>query len=137
MTIVARAMTTREMLAMPGEGIERELIDGRLREIPATARDRWHGASAAQLGYVLVQWLVQQSEPRGKVLCDAGFRLRRDPDTSVGIDVAYVSAEVVRNTSESFPYLDGAPVLAAEIIALTDRRQGIAEKVRIYLDAGV
>ena len=35
------------------------------------------------------------SEPRGEVLSgEAAFRLRRDPDSTFGIDLAYISAEM-------------------------------------------
>src|SRR6266550_2206960 len=105
-------MTTEEMLALPDNGMERDLIGGRLRERPVTIRDRGHSRATVRLGHLLELWLEQQPEPRGEVVGgEAGFRLQRDPDTSVGIDVAYVSAEVARNTPESFPYIEGPPVL--------------------------
>ena len=41
----------------------------------------------------------QQPTPRGEILVgDAAFRLRRNPDTTVGIDLAYVSAEMAAQT---------------------------------------
>jgi hypothetical protein len=82
-------MTTEEMLALPDNGVERELIGGQLRERPGTRRNRDHCESSALLTSLMVVWLRQQPEPRGLVVVgEAGFRLQRGPDTSVAIDVA-------------------------------------------------
>src|SRR5690242_18673428 len=115
-------MTTEEMLALPDNGVERELIAGRLRERAVTRRNYAHSVASAFLTHMLVEWLRQQPEPRGRVVVgEAGFRLRRDPDTSVGIDVAYISAEVVRDSPRSFPYVEGVPVLAVEVLSPSDQ----------------
>src|SRR5215217_3565139 len=88
-------MTTEEMLALPQNGVERELVAGHLRERPVTRRNHGHSRATIRVGSLLERWLEQQPEPRGEVVGgEAGFRLRRNPDTSVGIDIAYVSAEV-------------------------------------------
>jgi hypothetical protein len=39
-------MTTAQLLALPDDGVERELIRGELRERPTTRRNRLHAASA-------------------------------------------------------------------------------------------
>lgn len=136
--VPSRLRTTEEMLALPENGYERELIEGRLWEKPKTRRNRWHSRASARIGYLLEDWLVRQPEPRGEIVTgDAGFRLGRDPDTSVGIDLAYVSAELVRATPQDAPYFEGAPVLAVEILSPSDQREEITEKVRAYLKAGV
>src|SRR5437879_4892815 len=94
-TAVLGEMTTEELLEMPENGVERELIRGELYEEPMSERNRRHARIVGKLGQLLQNWLVQQAEPRGEVLVgDAGFRLRRKPDTTVGIDVAYISAEL-------------------------------------------
>jgi Uma2 family endonuclease len=131
-------MTTEEMLALPEDGIDRELIRGELRERPMTKRNRWHSRSTIRLGYLLEEWLERQPEPRGEVVGgEAGFRLRRGPDTTVGIDLAYVSAEVVASTPEHAVFFEGPPILAVEILSPSDRHEEVSVKVRAYLDAGV
>src|SRR5690349_20342695 len=88
-------LTTEDLLALPENGTDRELIRGELREKPVTRRNRRHSRTMVRIGYLLERWLQRQPEPRGEVVCgEAGFRLLRNPDTTVGIDVAYVSAEV-------------------------------------------
>lgn len=131
-------MTTEEMLKLPENGTDRDLIRGELREHPVTVRNRWHSSAMMQIGSLLVQWWVKQPEPRGKVVGgEVGFRLLRNPDTTVGIDVAYVSAEVVKNTPKSMPYFDGPPVLAVEILSPSDTQKDITEKIELYREAGV
>ena len=131
-------MTTEALLALPQNGVERWLIRGQLREKPLTVRNRWHSSIMAQITHLLKSWLDQQPEPRGSVLCgEAGCRLRRNPDTTVGIDVVYVSAELAAQESEGTSLIDGVPVLVVEILSPSDRLEEIDEKVDDYLSAGV
>jgi Uma2 family endonuclease len=134
-------MTTEELLALPDDGVERWLIRGQLREkrdTDMTKRNRFHSRVMVRVGKFLDNWLDQQPEPRGAVLCgEAGVRLRHDPDTTVGVDVVYVSAAVyVRQTDES-TVIDGVPVLVVEILSPNDTVEEVNEKVDDYLDAGV
>jgi Uma2 family endonuclease len=131
-------MTTEEMLALPENGMDRELINGEIREYPMAKRNQWHATTEVKISQVLANWLDQHPELGGKIVGgEAGFRLRRNPDTTVGIDVAYVSAEVVRNTPREAAFFEGPPVLAVEILSPSDRQEEIAEKVRAYLESGV
>src|SRR5262245_50194587 len=115
-----RVMTTEELLALPEAGPDRWLIRGQLREksaqpreIPRTIRNRAHSRIMVRVGKFLDNWLDQQPAPRGSVLCgEAGVRLRRNPESTVGVDVAYVSAEMAARQSEDTTLIDGAPVLA-------------------------
>jgi len=131
-------MTTEEMLALPENGMDRELIRGQLREKPMTMRNHRHSRVEARVAKHLGNWLDTQPEPRGEVVSgEAGFRLRRDPDTSVGIDVAYVSPELAATTPDSVAFFDGVPVLAVEILSPSDRQEEIDEKIALYLESGV
>src|SRR5687768_7956960 len=121
-------MTTEELLALPDDGVERWLINGQLREKreasgkkPVTIRNRFHSAIMACVVYVLKEWCYRQPEPRGAVLCgEAGVRLRRDPDVTVGVDVVYVSAVVYARQTGATSLIDGVPVLAVEILSPDD-----------------
>jgi Uma2 family endonuclease len=131
-------MNTDELLALPEDGFERELIRGQLRERPMTRRNPQHSEVVITVGYLLKHWLIQQPKPRGRVLGgEAGFRIRRDPDTTVGIDVAYISAELAASTPRKAGLVDGVPVLAVEVLSPYDVHEEISEKVQEYLDAGV
>jgi Uma2 family endonuclease len=136
--VEAPLMTTEELLALPEDGVRRELIRGRLKEEPMTVRNHRHSGIEARVTQLLFNWLDGQPEPRGKIVCgEAGFRLRHDPDSTVGVDVAYASAEQLARTPETAVYLEGPPILAVEILSPPDKYEDITEKVQEYLDAGV
>jgi Uma2 family endonuclease len=133
----AEEMTTEEILALPESGVKRWLIRGELREKPLVLSNLTHGRIMVRVVCLLQAWLEKQPRPRGEVLCgEVGVRLQRNPDTKVGIDVAYLSAELARCQSES-GLIEGAPVLAAEILSPNDTQEEINEKVDGYLQAGV
>lgn len=131
-------MTTEELIALPENGVDRELVRGELREKPMTKRNRRHSRAEARLALLLGKWLERQPEPRGEILDgDAGFRIRRNPDTTVGIDVAYISAELSAATPENATYVEGVPVLAVEILSPSEKLEDIGDKVQEYLERGV
>jgi len=134
-----KLLTAEEFLVLPDDGKERWLIRGELRprEPATTMRNQVHGEVEACLVFHLMLWLREQPEPRGKISCgEAGFRLRRDPDSLVGIDVAYTSAEIRARTAGNPTIDDGPPVLAVEILSPSDRHEDIVEKVGLYHEAG-
>ena len=137
----ARTMTTEELLALPDDGVERWLIRGQLREkrdTDMTKRNRFHSLVMVRVGQVLANWLDQQPEPRGAVLCgEADVRLRQEPDTTVGVDVVYVSAAVYARQTDDTTVIDGVPVLIVEILSPNDTVEEVKEKVDDYRAAGV
>jgi Uma2 family endonuclease len=131
-------MTTEELLALPHDGVDRWLIRGQLREKPMTVRNRTHSRIMARLAFFLVHWLNGRPGPRGEILCgEAGVRLCRDPDTTVGVDVVYISAEVMAQPSRETTLIDGVPTLAVEILSPSDKHEEVNEKIDTYLAAGV
>ena len=131
-------MTAEEFLAIPEDGIARELIRGEIREYGMTLRNHMHGEVVANVVHVLKSWNGGQPRPRGLVSGgDTGFRLSRDPDVVVGPDVAYASAELIARTPRTPTFYDGPPLLAVEVLSPSDRHEEVVEKVQLYLDAGV
>jgi Uma2 family endonuclease len=131
-------MTAEELLALPDDGIDRELIRGELREYPMTTRSTPHGLTTHNLDFLLGSWLRQQPRPRGRVYAgEIRVRIRRNPDTVIGMDLAYISADLAAATAKNASFIDGIPVLAVEILSPTDTVEAITEKVKAYLDAGV
>jgi Uma2 family endonuclease len=131
-------MTVEEFLAIPEDGISRELIRGELRERGMTTRNRFHGNVQSLVCTALQNWLDGRPEPRGEILSgETGFRLRGTKDSLVGIDVAYVSAELVAETDASEMIYNGPPILAVEILSPWDRHKDVVEKVALYHEAGV
>jgi Uma2 family endonuclease len=139
--VAGRLLTTADLLAMPDDGVERYLIRGQLRERGEpgmTKRNRWHSYIEGRIAYILWEWLERQPEPRGWIAAgEAGCILRHDPESTVGIDVAYFSAEVLARQTDETTMMDGAPVLAVEILSPNDVEEDVNEKVDEYLAAGV
>ena len=141
-TATTKLMTTEEFLAIPDEDdVERYLIRGQLREIrdtDVTKRNRWHGRTEARIAQLLGQWLDLQPEPRGEIFSgEIGCKLCHDPDSSVGIDVIYVSAEVAMRESDDTTLIDGIPILAVEILSPSTTIEEIDEKTDEYRAVGI
>ena len=130
--------TTKEMLDLPEGGKDRWLIRGRMWESEKTKRNRFHSRTMVRVAYLFERWVETQPEPRGEVTCgEAGFIIRKNPDSTVGIDVAYVSPEVMSIPFGSTTLYDGIPTVAVEILSPNNTDEEIVEKVRDYLDVGV
>lgn len=137
MSTATLPMTSEEMLALPDqESFERWLIDGELRERPMTLRSPTHaGTTAATTGYLLI-WLLTLPKPRPKLYNgDVRFRLTRDPETNVGSDVALATAEQAAATGRRARFIDGAPLLAVEVLSSSDVIEEVHEKIAAYLSA--
>ncbi len=103
-----------------------------------TRRNRFHSRVMIRVGKILDNWLDEQPEPRGQVLGgEAGVIMGHDPDTTVCIDVAYISAEVMVRQTEDSTLIDGVPTLVAEILSPSDTIEDINEKIDAYLAARV
>lgn len=136
-----RKMTAEEFLALPDDGVERWLIRGELRENRESDMNRRnpdHSGTMLNVAGIIREWMRKQSHPRGKAYAgDVSFKLRADSKTLVGIDVAYISAELTAKTPKGRKVVDGMPILAVEILSPSDVHEDITEKIQEYLDVGV
>ena len=131
-------ITTEELLAMPEDGMDRWLIRGELREKAMPIRNRFHSETLISIGTLLKIWRDRQPEPRGKVLGgEAGVRLPSDPETTVGVDVVYLSAEVASAQSEESTIIEGIPTLVVEILSPSNTQEELHEKISVYLEVGI
>ena len=125
-----RTMTADELLAMPDDGIRRELVEGELREMVPAGGD--HGEIVTRLGWRLAQFV--ETRNLGVVYSsDTGFLLARDPDTVRCPDVGFVAKERYARTRG---VVDRAPDLAVEVVSPHDSYSDVRSKVHEYLDAG-
>ena len=137
-----KLLTNDEFLALADDGVERMLLDGIVYELSGedgemTKRNPTHSFVQANVTRIVGVWTQSQAQPRGRVYCgEVGFLLKRNPDTTVGIDVAYVDAETAARTPPDAEVVESAPVLAVEVLSPSDRQERILMKVRAYLDAG-
>ena len=133
-----RRMTVEEFLALPDNGMRRWLIDGELREYGMTVRNRDHRRVMMRVGQLLGNWLDSQPAPRGELAGgEAGFILPGDPGQVVGLDVAYVDADLAAQKSADTTLFEGVPVLAVEVLSPHDTLEYLRERVKLLLKAGV
>lgn len=59
------------------------------------------------------------------------------PDTTVGIDVALFSGDVIARQTDKTTLIEGVPLLAVELLSPTDRHEEVRDKVLEYPAAGV
>lgn len=142
LALAQELMTYEEFMALPDDGVDRELIRGVVRvrgETPAmTRRSRRHCRVSTKVASAIEVWNATQPLPRGEVLSgEAAFRLSADADSGVGIDVAYVSADLVSETDDDAFEITGPPTLAVEVLSPSDQHRDIVEKIELYLDSGV
>ncbi len=140
-TSVANGITLEEFLALPDDGVFREVIRGELREYRGdemTRRNKKHTKVEAKIAYLLNDWLAQQPAETGEVHSgEVGCIIRHDPLTTVGIDVAFFDYDVANDDSSGSSFIGGPPILAVEILSPSDTIEGVTEKVEEYLALGV
>lgn len=135
---VLEPMTMEQFLALPDDGVDRDLIRGKLLESPISYRGKRHTRTTSQLDFLLRRWLLTLPMPRGDVLVgDQAFRFRHNPDSIIGTDIAVISPELAALLPEDAFIIEGVPLLAVEILPPSDIRERIADKILEYLSANV
>jgi Uma2 family endonuclease len=130
MTVETKLVTAEELLRMPDEGVV-ELIDGEIRKMsPAGSK---HGRIAARIQNSLGPY-VDQKGLGETFIAEAGFLLRRNPDTVRAPDVSFVRKE---RWNDPDGYFVGPPDLLVEVISPSDTYTEVDEKVLDWLRAGV
>lgn len=133
-----KLMTVEEFLAMPDEeNIERDLIRGEVMERAMTRRSRRHARTEARISQQLQNWADQQKQQGEVYSGEVGCILRHSPSSTVGIDVACITAEHAARQTDATRLIEGPPALAVEILSPNDTQEAIAQKIDEYLDCGV
>ena len=124
-------MTVEEFMNLDDDDRYRhELIKGELLTMPSPKP--LHGRVVANLTFLLMQHA--RANGLGDVHAESGYHLEHDPDTVLGPDVSFVSAERVNRSDEH--YYDGPPDLAIEVLSPGDRRGYVDRKLAVYLETG-
>jgi Uma2 family endonuclease len=130
-------MTVEEFLALPDDGIHRDMIRGVIKKREEAVHNRFHAETTAIVSHRLRNWLETLPPHRGNIFAgEVGCILQRSPDTIVGVDVAYFSEQTLRHQSDRNMLIEGAPVLAVEVLSPSDTQEHIVAKVESYLNAG-
>lgn len=112
------------------EGTRYELDEGTLLMEPSPALR--HNLIRQRIAEQLTRFV--RSHQLGLMVEEMDFRL--GTDTVRNPDVAFISAEHLRNIDPDHSPVEGTPALAVEVISPTNLAQDTAKKVRQYLDAG-
>ena len=133
MVAKTQLVTAEELLDMPDDGYQYELVRGELRKMAPAGSE--HSIFGIQIGASLLNHV--KTNNLGRVFgADGGFLLARDPDTVRAPDVAFVRRERVEALGIMSGYWPGPPDLAVEIISPNDRYTEVYEKVDEWLAAG-
>ncbi len=132
MTTAKKLLTADDLLAMPDDGIRRELIQGELIEMPPASDD--HGFVGDGLSWRMSAFGSERGLGRGR-LAETGFQLA--PDTVLAPDYAYVSYERMADRPQPRGYAQVIPDLVMEVFSPNDRQSQMDRKIRLWLDAGV
>src|SRR5437867_3755143 len=117
MAIQPKLMTAEELMALPDDGLRRELVRGEVRTMPP-AKDP-HGRAAGNIGGHLFVFLA--GNPVAEIrAAETGFLLSRAPDTVRAPDVAVVRIERLPPEGEAEGYFEGAPDLVVEVVSPGD-----------------
>src|SRR4051794_12882349 len=94
-TPTVKLMTSDDLFKLPySKRVARWLFRGELREAKVTKRNPSHSRATATLAILLGIWLRTQPKPRGALYSnEAYFRIRKDPETNVGVDLALSTPE--------------------------------------------
>ncbi len=133
MATATRTITADELLAMPEDGVRRELVEGELREM--TPAGFQHGRIAGNIAGELRNH-VRAHDLGVIATAEAAYLLSVDPDTVRSPDVSFVRRERIEEVGDPTGFWPGAPDLAVEVISPTDRYSQVLEKVGDYVDAG-
>ena len=127
-------LTAEEFVAMPEDGLPRELVDGRIEE--ATMPGLRHGQICSKIDRLVGAFV--ETNDRGHVMSNDSFILiKRDPDTVRGSDICYFSYERLPRGPVPESFADVAPELVFEVRSPSDRWVKIMLKMGEYLNAGV
>ena len=125
-----RTMNEAELMALPQDGMKRELVDGEIRVSPAGSR---HGQVVVELAIALGGYV--KSHRLGFVF-----------DSSTGVwmpsgnlrvpDLTFVAAHRLPQGPPT-GFLSVAPDLAVEVLSPSDSKRDVLDKVGEYLSSGV
>lgn len=126
-------LTVEQFEWLPEEdGYRVELSAGRLVREPLPGPR--HGRIGVKLAARIDAYAVEHN--LGLTFGEAGFVLRRDPDTVRGPDVSFVSHARLPAQGYAGTFWHMAPDLAVEILSPSNRWPDMRRKANEYLDAG-
>jgi Uma2 family endonuclease len=129
-------LTAQDLLRLGGDDVRRELVNGRVIEMPP------HGGAHGKIAGVIYRRLYEHVERVGDgevLIGDVGFVLSvpGDPEQVRVPDVTFISRARLPGGQLPKGFVVGAPDLAVEVLSRGNVGEDIQQKIRDYLDAGV
>lgn len=118
-------ITADELLAMPDDGLRRELVDGEVFVTPPPGEE--HAVISAEILISLGNHV--RAARLGRVHSEGGFKVAAAPDTVMAPDVAFVRRERIEQAAIGRGYRVGAPDLAVEVVSPGDSFVEVEAKV--------
>jgi Uma2 family endonuclease len=134
MSALPTGLTAEEFAALPHDGLRLELVRGAIIAMPPSfgGHSRTAGRLAALLGHHVI------ANGLGEIYtAEGGFLLGRNPDTVRAPDLAFIQASRITPAASGLGWIPVVPDLVAEVVSSGDRPGEVADKVRMWLDAGV
>jgi Uma2 family endonuclease len=140
MATAEQVVSTDEFIRLADSAPDWETLDlvrGRVRHRTREGTPKFSSA-IARIGHALANWLDDQRNRVGVVAGGGGLcRIAREPDTIVGVDVAYYQGVEFVETSDWARFFDDPPVVAVEVLSATDEHEDVVERIRDFLAVGV
>ena len=132
-SLTDKLITAEELLEMPDSSDRCQLINGVLQTMSPSGAE--HVIVSAELLRRLGNFV--HDHQLGRVFSsEGGFIIRRDPDTVIAPDAAFVTSERIAVYGIPRGYWVGAPDLAVEVVSPHDRMSDLDDKVDAWLKAG-
>ena len=125
--------TPDDLLRMPDDGWRYELIAGQLRRRPLNGPAE--GAATVIIAAAVSE--IARRRRLGQVVINVGYVFAADPPTVLGPSASFVRTERMPPRADWSGYPRVAPDLAVDVVLPTDAAGEIANRVEIYLAAGV
>jgi Uma2 family endonuclease len=127
-------ITAEEFAALPRQGLRTELVRGEIVTMLPAFTD--HGETAMRLSIILGHYVLEHD--LGKMYtAETGFLIARNPDTIRAPDLAFIQKSRLTPDASGPHWGQIVPDLVAEVASTYDRAAEIADKVQMWLDAGV
>ncbi len=131
MTTKPKLITAGELLLLPDDGMQRELIRGVLTEdMPPGDK---HGFLVARIGRLFANY-AEDNDYGDVRVGNSGFLLEQDPDTVRGPDVAWVAPG--RLPRPAVGYAELVPDLVVEVKSPSNSNREMADRAMMWLSHG-
>jgi Uma2 family endonuclease len=132
MTTTERLLTAEEFMCLPDNGMQQELVDGKVIEMPPP-KPFHGGVQATVAGYL---WQFVRPRRLGRVVTESGVVTRRGPDTVRGPDVAFITAGRLPQGRLPDGYFELIPDLIVDIVSPGTKAAAVRARTTMWLDAG-